>query len=165
VEAQGGATATSAGTGRTVKRRPVTGHADAKSVCPTLARRHPDRRNAEQSCGSCHQWLEVSVGCMRSEFRWMRMAPTDRLSSYLVDASHHSASAVAAAPEVCGHTEPHATQNSFPSGSCITTKYRCRVLVSTRTGWSTVAPRSTSSATLASTVATISSIGPERSAT
>ena len=60
---------------------------------------------------------------------------------------------------------PQATQNSFPSGSCITTAYRCRVAVSIRDGWSIVAPSSTSSATLASTVAMISSIGAERSAT
>ena len=45
---------------------------------------------------------------------------------------------VAVAPDVCGHTEPHATQNSFPCGSCITTEYRCRVSI--RNGWSTVAP-------------------------
>src|SRR5918994_15831 len=93
------------------------------------------------------------------------VAHTDRIGYYLVDASHHNSHSVAVAPEVCGHTKPHATQNSFPSGSCITTEYRCRVSVSIRTGWSTVAPRSTSSATLASTVATISSIGAERSAT
>ena len=86
---------------------------------------------------------------------------TQLLPSRCVARAH----SVVVASEVCGHTEPHATQNSFPSGSCITTEYRCRVSVSILTGWSTVAPRSTSSATLASTVATISSIGAERSAT
>ena len=33
---------------------------------------------------------------------------------------------------------PHATQNSFPSGSCITTPYRCRVSVSIRFGTGTL---------------------------